>query len=55
MHAQDEVFGEGDSAEAVERFIPSGERGIEYIKLAHGKGWIPMTNTNGIEVCVNGQ
>lgn len=32
----------GQYAEAAERFTPAGESGVVFIKLADGRGWVPV-------------
>ncbi|CAM9166452.1 unnamed protein product [Ascophyllum nodosum] len=37
----------GERAEATERFTPSDGSGVVFIKLADGRGWVPVRKRNG--------
>lgn len=41
-HAQGKTLFPGERVEAIERFIPIGEKGVVFIKLADGRGWVPV-------------
>lgn len=45
---QGDAFGRGESVDAIKRFTPSDVSGVEFIKLADGRGWVPVTLTNGV-------
>lgn len=44
---QGEILAPGDRVQAVERFTPVGvDAGIVFIKMAEGRGWVPIKRTD---------
>ena len=42
VRAQGEALSPGERAEATERFTPADGSGVVFIKLADGRGWVPV-------------
>lgn len=47
QYSQGEALIPGERAEATERFTPSDGSGVVFIKLADGRGWVPVRKRNG--------
>lgn len=46
-YPQGEALIPGERAESIERFTPADGSGVVFIKLADGRGWVPVRKRNG--------
>lgn len=47
LRTQGEALIPGERAESIERFTPADGLGVVFIKLADGRGWVPVRKRNG--------